>query len=197
MQLEKRAALPRGLPCAGWWRLCMLTVVLASSAPLSAHAPALSPPATPGEAPWLLSLMLAGSLFAASATVHAGSLARTRRRSREALQQSQQRFRTMFEQAPMGIALIDTVSGQFLDINPRYLAITGRSLEQLRQSVWMAITHPDDVPGEQQQLRRLLAQQARSFRHCKRLMRPDGEIVWVEASVTAIDTTRHGRMQHL
>lgn len=196
MQLNLRAALSDGLPCAAGLRwLCVLAIVLTGGAPLPAHAPALA--STSGEAPWLLSLILAGSLFTASATVQAGSLARTRRRSREALQQSQQRFRTMFEQAPMGIALIDTLSGQFLDINPRYLAITGHSLEQLRQSNWMAITHPDDVPGEQQQLAQLLAQQLRSFRHCKRLLRPDGEIVWVDASVAVIDTTRHGRMQHL
>lgn len=200
MQLEQRSALVDGLPLvAGWRRLCLMALLLALCAPLPALAPAVSAAASsPAALAWLpLPVLLAGSLFSASALFHFSNLTRAHRRSRERLRQSQQRFRTMFEQAPMGIALIDTLSGQFLDINPRYLAITGRSLEQLKHSNWMAITHPDDVAGEQQQLAQLLGQQLRAFRHCKRLLRPDGAVVWVEASVAAVDTARHGRMQHL
>lgn len=199
MQTDAYTTMPYGLTMpvlAGWWWLCLLTVLLASCTPIPAHAPVIAPQADAATA-WKLSLLVAGSLFSASATVHLGSLALARRRGRDYLRLGHQRFRTMFEQAPMGIALIDTVSGQFLDINPRYLVITGRSLPQLRQSNWMTITHPDDIASEQQQLAQLLAQQIRSFRHCKRLLRPDGEVVWVDASVAVIDTTRHGRMQHL
>ena len=97
----------------------------------------------------------------------------------------------------MGIALIDTLSGQFIDINPRYLAIAGRGLEHMKRSSWMEISHPDDVAGEQEQVAQLLARRLRGFRHAKRIVRPDGAIVWVDASVTAIDTMRHGGPHHL
>jgi diguanylate cyclase (GGDEF)-like protein/PAS domain S-box-containing protein len=147
---------------------------------------------------WLyLSLGLAGSLLAVSAAFHFNNLARERRRTEETIRQGELRFRTMFEQAPMGIALIDTVSGQFLDINPRYLAISGRSLEHMKQTSWMEISHPEDVPGEQEQVAQLLARSLHGFRHAKRIVRPDGGVVWVDASVTAIATTRHGGPHHL
>ena len=97
----------------------------------------------------------------------------------------------------MGIALIDTVSGQFLDINPRYLAIAGRSLEHMKRSNWMEISHPDDVAGEQAHVAQLLARRMPGFRHAKRIVRPDGDVVWVDASVTAIATACHGGPHHL
>ncbi|WP_425253078.1 EAL domain-containing protein [Janthinobacterium sp. NFX145] len=147
---------------------------------------------------WLyLSLGLAGSLLAVSAAFHFNNLARERRRTEETIRQGELRFRTMFEEAPMGIALIDTVSGQFLDINPRYLAISGRSLEHMKQTSWMEISHPDDVAGELEQVAQLLARSLHGFRHAKRIVRPDGGVVWVDASVTAIATARHGEPHHL
>ncbi|MDO8036610.1 EAL domain-containing protein [Janthinobacterium sp. SUN128] len=155
--------------------------------------------AVPGaDLGWLyLSLGLAGSLLAVSAAFHFNNLARERRRTEDTIRQGELRFRTMFEEAPMGIALIDTVSGQFLDINPRYLAISGRSLEHMKQTSWMEISHPDDVAGEQEQVAQLLARSLQGFRHAKRIVRPDGGVVWVDASVTAIATTRHGGPHHL
>ncbi|MGK5060179.1 EAL domain-containing protein [Janthinobacterium sp. LB2P49] len=147
---------------------------------------------------WLyLSLGVAGSLLAVSAAFHFSNLARERRRTEETIRQGELRFRTMFEEAPMGIALIDTLSGQFLDINPRYLAISGRSLEHMKQTSWMEISHPDDVAGEQEQVAQLLARRMQGFRHAKRIVRPDGDVVWVDASVTAIATARHGGPHHL
>ena len=147
---------------------------------------------------WLyLSLGVAGSLLGVAAAFHFSNLARERRRTEDTIRQGELRFRTMFEQAPMGIALIDTVSGQFLDINPRYLSIAGRSLEHMKQSSWMDISHPDDVAGEQAQVAQLLARCQPGFRHSKRIVRPDGSVVWVDASVTAIATSRHGGPHHL
>ena len=152
----------------------------------------------PADLGWLyLSLALAGSLFAVAAFVHFASLARERRRTERTIRQGEVRFRTMFEASPMGIALIDTVSGQFRDINPRYLAITGRSQEQLRHATWRDITHADDVAFEQDQLAQLLAHQLHGFRHSKRIVRPDGAIVWVDAAVTAIETAGSGGPHHL
>ncbi|WP_258003181.1 diguanylate cyclase domain-containing protein, partial [Janthinobacterium sp. AD80] len=164
----------------------------------SAYKGFLYRPVPGADLGWLyLSLGVAGSLLAVAAAFHFSNLARERRRTEDTIRQGELRFRTMFEEAPMGIALIDTVSGQFLDINPRYLAIAGRSLEHMKQSSWMEISHPDDVSGEQEQVAQLLARSVLGFRHSKRIVRPDGAVVWVDASVTAIATARHGGPHHL
>ena len=164
----------------------------------SAYQGFLYRPVPGADLGWLyLSLGVAGGLLAVSAAFHFSNLARERRRTEETIRQGELRFRTMFEEAPMGIALIDTLSGQFLDINPRYLAISGRSLEHMKRSSWMEISHPDDVAGEQEQVAQLLARRMQGFRHAKRIVRPDGGVVWVDASVTAIATARHGGPHHL
>jgi diguanylate cyclase (GGDEF)-like protein/PAS domain S-box-containing protein len=137
---------------------------------------------------WLYRVLAAGgALLVLGAGVHVALLARERRRAQEAIRKGEARFRTMFEAAPMGIALIDTASGQFRDINPRYLEIAGRTLAEMKASSWRDISHPDDVAPEQEQVARLQAQQIAGFKLAKRLLRPNGSVVWVDASITTLD----------
>jgi diguanylate cyclase (GGDEF)-like protein/PAS domain S-box-containing protein len=142
---------------------------------------------------WLYRVLAAGGvLLVLGAGVHTALLARERRRAQEAIRKGEARFRTMFEAAPMGIALIDTASGNFRDINPRYLEIAGRSLDEMKASSWRDISHPDDVAAEQEQVAQLQAQHIAGFKLAKRLLRPDGTVVWVDASITALDAVTAG-----
>jgi diguanylate cyclase (GGDEF)-like protein/PAS domain S-box-containing protein len=142
---------------------------------------------------WLYRVLAAGGvLLVLGAGVHTALLARERRRAQEAIRKGEARFRTMFEAAPMGIALIDTASGNFRDINPRYLEIAGRSLEEMKASSWRDISHPEDVAAEQEQVAQLQAQHIAGFKLAKRLLRPDGTVVWVDASITALDAVTAG-----
>ena len=75
-------------------------------------------------------------LLLGGAAVHVSLLARERRARRETIRKGERRFRTMFEEAPMGIALIDSATGEFKDINPRYAQIAGRSFEEIRSGHW-------------------------------------------------------------
>jgi PAS domain-containing protein len=50
-------------------------------------------------------------------------LMRTQEQAKEALA----RFRELFEQAPMGIALVDSFSGRIHELNQRFAEITGRA----------------------------------------------------------------------
>jgi diguanylate cyclase (GGDEF)-like protein/PAS domain S-box-containing protein len=142
---------------------------------------------------WLYRALAGGGvLLLLGAGVHMALLARERGRAQQAIRAGEARFRTMFEAAPMGIALIDTASGRFRDINPRYLEIAGRSLEQMKASSWRDISHPDDVPAEQEQVAQLAARRIAGFKLAKRLLRPDGSVVWVDASITALEAGSSG-----
>ncbi|UOD31944.1 EAL domain-containing protein [Massilia violaceinigra] len=147
---------------------------------------------------WLYrSLLAAGLLLVGGAIVHVSLLARERRRAEESIRQGELRFRTMFEEAPMGIALIDSASGQFKDINPRFAQITGRSSEELKRGRCDDITHPDDVAGEAERMAQLGAGAIASFKSARRLLRPDGSVVWVDMSIAAIDTQADASAHHL
>ncbi|WP_295996255.1 EAL domain-containing protein [Rugamonas sp.] len=154
--------------------------------------------ADPGSLTWLVRLLaLVAALLLAGGAAHISMVARERKRARATIRDSELRFRTIFEAAPMGIALIDTVSGELRDVNPRYLAIVGRTQREVRALRWLDLVHPDDVPAMLAQMAQLGARQVAGFKGARRLLRPDGSQVWVDGLVAAIETAAHGRPHHV
>jgi PAS domain S-box-containing protein len=98
----------------------------------------------------------------------------------------------MFEASPLGIALIDSISYEYRDINARYQEILGRSQHELRALRWLEVGHPDDVVQIKAQMALLITQQISSFKALSRLFRPDGSVAWIDVSVNAIDTESGG-----
>src|SRR5208337_3507813 len=52
-------------------------------------------------------------------------------RAEKALRESELRFRAVYERSPIGIALVDSRSGRFLQVNPEFCEIAGRREEEL------------------------------------------------------------------
>ena len=92
------------------------------------------------------------------------------------------------EEAPLGIAVIDSLTGNFLDINPRFADIVGRSKEQIISSDWMHITHPDDIQEYMYGISLLNARKISVAKITKRYIRLDNSIVWVKLSSVPIKT---------
>src|SRR5207247_3190682 len=67
-----------------------------------------------------------------------------RRRAESVLRESEDKFRTLFESAPIGIALHDP-SGKYVQTNQAYQQMLGYSGEELRELGARRITHPDDL----------------------------------------------------
>ncbi|NML60624.1 EAL domain-containing protein [Massilia sp. RP-1-19] len=143
---------------------------------------------------WLFRVALAAGVLLLGATaIHFSLLARERKRVRETIRKGERRFRTMFEEAPMGIALVDSATGEFKDINARYAQITGRSFEEVMRAGWADFVHPDDAPA----LRALTAGGAYGLKTTARLVRPDGSVVWIDMSLAAIETESQVHPHHL
>ena len=95
---------------------------------------------------WLYRVLGGAALvLVLGAAVHFSLLARERRRASAAIRTGEQRFRTMFEASPLGIALVDTLTYEYRDINPRYQEIVGRSQVELGAMRWLEAGHPDDT----------------------------------------------------
>ena len=147
---------------------------------------------------WIYRLLFGATvLLALGAGVHMWLLARERNRAAETIRKGEMRFRTMFEAAPMGIALIDSRTGEFKDINPRYAEITCRSFEEIKRGHWTEIIHPDDLSDEVMQMAQLNAGDVNGFKTSRRLLRPDGSVVWVDMSIAKIETSSDARPHHL
>jgi PAS domain S-box-containing protein len=109
-----------------------------------------------------------------------------RKRAEEALRESEERFRAIFEQAAVGVAQIITSTGQFLRINQRYCDIVGYTREEMIARTFHEITHPDDLPLDLDNMQRLIEGKLRNFSMEKRYFRKDGSIVWVDLTVSPL-----------
>jgi anti-anti-sigma factor len=106
----------------------------------------------------------------------------TRERAAEAaLRESEERFRIAFEQAPIGVSLLD-LEGNFVQVNDAYCRMIRRTREELMQAGPTAVTHPDDVAFTRYAMRLLISGAVPVFRFEKRFVDAVGESIWVELS---------------
>ena len=111
----------------------------------------------------------------------------TARKEAEArLQASEARYRAVHDRSPVGICLIESGTGRFLGVNPKYCEIAGRTEQDMLSRDFQSITHPDDLVENCEKLRQLVKGEARRYEMEKRYVRPDGSIRWVNAAIEAM-----------
>jgi PAS domain S-box-containing protein len=100
-----------------------------------------------------------------------------------ALLESEDRFRSTFEQAAVGIAHL-ALDGRWLLVNPKLCEICGYTPDEFLAGTFQDITHPDDLAQDQECARQLLADETQSIEIEKRYIHKLGHIIWL--SVTGI-----------
>jgi PAS domain S-box-containing protein len=101
------------------------------------------------------------------------------------LKESEERFRSVFEQAPIGICLED-MEGHFLQANSAYCEMLGYSEVELFKKTWMDLTHPDDIACSQEMIKQLGMTQFKAMEMEKRYIHRDGRIIWVHIKFSLI-----------
>ena len=108
-----------------------------------------------------------------------------RKRAEEQLRESEQRFRSTFEQAAVGISHM-SLDGTWLRVNQRLCNIVGYRREELLQRTWRDITHPDDLEEDLANLQEVLAGVKDSYTMEKRYVSKEGSIVWVHITISLL-----------
>ena len=109
------------------------------------------------------------------------------------LEESEMLFRTIFEQAPLGISIGDSdefakeFSLKFQPVNKMYEKILGRTKEEMAGMDWKKLTHPDDIEYDSSQLRRLLSNEIDNYSLEKRYLKPDGSYTWVNMVIARLN----------
>ena len=120
-----------------------------------------------------------------------------RKRAEKALLESEERFRTIFEEAPLGVGLIDSLTGQIFEVNPRFAEIVGRTRAEMATIDWMSITHPDELQEDLNKMALLNAGKIPRFNANHRYIRPDGSYVWIAMTVAPVSVEDKSHPRHL
>src|ERR1700685_1934643 len=95
-------------------------------------------------------------------------------------------FQTAFEQAAIGMALLD-IDGRWLRVNPSFCKLIGYSERELLATNFQSITHPDDLEADLRFAGQLQRGEIPSYQMGKRYFHKAGHIVWVMLSVALLD----------
>ena len=110
-----------------------------------------------------------------------------------ALESSEQNFRQIFEEAPIGMAVVG-LDSRYARVNATLCSMVGYSEEELTSRTPSEITHLDDIDMDKQLTQHLLSETTRTCVE-KRYLRKDGEIIWATRTACLM-RDENGRPRH-
>ena len=111
-----------------------------------------------------------------------------RKRAEEALRKSEERWRSVFENSAIGVALTD-LNARYLVTNHVYQTIVGYTEEELRALDFLSVTHEDYREANWALITELVEGKRRQFQIEKKYRRKDGSLVWVSNNVSLVPGT--------
>src|SRR5438132_11346233 len=78
------------------------------------------------------------------------------------LQESEERYRIMFDHAAVGLAHVG-LDGHWLHVNQKLCDITGYTYEELQKKTFQEITYPEDLTIDQAYINRLLRGEVQTY----------------------------------
>jgi PAS domain S-box-containing protein len=107
------------------------------------------------------------------------------KRAEDALRTSEERYRGIFQNAGIGIAIAD-LDGRFQSCNPSYERLLGFTLDELRALSVPDVIHSEDRQANMAEIQKLLAQQIPSFEIVNRYVSKSGKPIWVHKHVSLL-----------
>jgi PAS domain S-box-containing protein len=111
-----------------------------------------------------------------------------RKQAEQALRKSEERWRSVFENSAIGVALTD-LNGRFLAANHVYQTIVGYTQEELRSLHFLDLTHEDYREANWALITELLEGKRRQFQIEKKYLRKDGSSIWIRNNVSLVPGT--------
>ncbi|MGO8879599.1 MAG: PAS domain S-box protein [Desulfomonilaceae bacterium] len=114
----------------------------------------------------------------------------------DALRESQKRFRNVFEQGPIGIAIIG-LDYRWITVNAKVSEIVGYTKDELTKLTFVDITHPDDIDKDVEYAEQLSRGEIPYYSMEKRFIKKNGEVVWINLTATMIHDDHHKERYYL
>jgi PAS domain S-box-containing protein len=113
------------------------------------------------------------------------------------LVQSELKFRTIFDQAAIGIARLDSLSGKILETNTKYGELLGYTPKELSRFDYMQLNHPEDTQEDYNNMQMINSGEIREYTINKRIIKKNGDIGWVKLTVSTLRENGLGPEEHV
>ena len=105
--------------------------------------------------------------------------------AQRALKESEERFRNIFAEAPVGMAVVDR-EDQMLQVNRAFCEMVDYQERELIGRSLTSITHPDDVEKDKLLASQALRGEISSYKVEKRYLRKNHETLWADLTATML-----------
>jgi PAS domain S-box-containing protein len=119
-----------------------------------------------------------------------------RKRMEEALRASEERFRKVFEEGPLGMAIVG-LDFRMLKVNATLCRVLGYSEQELEALSFPELTFPEDVAKDVELAGRLLRGEIPHYAVEKRYVRRSGELIWADLRVSIVRDERGAPLYYL
>lgn len=99
---------------------------------------------------------------------------------------SEIKFKTIFDQAPVGIALVKNDTGNYMEINKKFCDLIGFSEDEMKSKNFKSITHPKDLLVSETAFNDLNNEKITDYSLKKRYLTKNGETVWINLIVSSL-----------
>jgi diguanylate cyclase (GGDEF)-like protein/PAS domain S-box-containing protein len=104
----------------------------------------------------------------------------------EALRTSEARYRRLIDEAPVG-QLVCRIDGAPVEMNRAFVEMMGASPAEIAAQLMGGLLHPEDAEPYYEDIRRLIRGEIDRIERDRRLIRPDGKVVWVSGGTTLVE----------
>lgn len=106
-------------------------------------------------------------------------------------------FEAIFDQAAVGIAHVDSYSGNFIETNQKFCQMLGYSPHEIKNENITSIMHPDDLKEDLEDLEKLKKGEIREYSSEKRYFTKSGHYIWVNINVSPLWKTNEKATTHI
>jgi len=101
---------------------------------------------------------------------------------------------SIFMALPIGLAVIDSETGEICCANDAYCEMLGRTRDAVHGKTWMDFTHPDDVENDKKAITKHLGSGKKQFVKEKRYVKPDGTVCCASVTGNRISDYVHRKL---
>ena len=112
-----------------------------------------------------------------------------RKRTENALFESEEKFRKVFEEGPLGMAMDSLTDGRLIDVNRSLCEMLGYTKEELMHITFKDATYPDDLSVDVEAVKGLQEGQIQRHQTEKRYLKKNGEVIWATRTLSKISST--------